>query len=176
MGIILCVSVGNCENCTHLVTFLSLFCFVLVLSFFMYSVILRCRKTNCDFKLNKIKRMNGLKNVTSLLLGMFMLGNVEMYSEEPVPLKLREDPELGYSNYPKSPIQIPAIAIDGHTLYVIDGCDGVEIELVGENGLVVYSDIVAEGEDTIVLPATLTGTYEIRIIRGSFTFVGEIEL
>ena len=30
--------------------------------------------------------------------------------------------------------------------------------------------------EEITLPSTLSGTYEIRLIRGSQTFVGEIEL
>ena len=39
-------------------------------------------------------------------------------------------------------------------------------------------EIAKENEktDEIALPSTLSGTYEIRLVRGSITFVGEIEL
>jgi hypothetical protein len=40
----------------------------------------------------------------------------------------------------------------------------------------VYSTAITEETDEITLPSTLSGTYEIRLIRGSQTFGAEIGL
>ncbi|MCI5451316.1 hypothetical protein MR532_05605 [bacterium] len=45
-----------------------------------------------------------------------------------------------------------------------------------EDGQTVYSVYVEPGTESIGLPEELAGSFEIRIIRGSLTFVGEIEL
>ena len=55
------------------------------------------------------------------------------------------------------------------------GTLGSTIQILDEDGNVVFSTyIYVEGD--IELPATLTDTYTIEVIRGSQTFVGEIDL
>ena len=78
--------------------------------------------------------------------------------------------------FPHSIVKKPQVEQDGHTLYIYSGCDNTTIELLDVNGQVVYTADVAEGTETLTLPESLTGTFELRIIRGSFTFVGEIDL
>ena len=77
---------------------------------------------------------------------------------------------------PKSPVQMPTVMQDGYTLYVISGCAGATLILRDEYETEVYSILITDETDEITLPSTLSGTYEIRLIRGSITFVGEIEL
>ena len=48
--------------------------------------------------------------------------------------------------------------------------------LIDENDNEVFSQEIEDDTDQIVLPATLSGTYEIRIYRGNYMFYGEIEL
>ena len=77
---------------------------------------------------------------------------------------------------PKSPVQMPTVVQDGYTLYIISGCTGATLILRDEFETEVYSTQITDETDEIVLPSALSGTYEIRLIRGSQTFVGEIEL
>ena len=77
---------------------------------------------------------------------------------------------------PKSPVQMPTVVQDGYTLYIISGCTGATLSLRDEYETEVYSTLITDETDEITLPSTLSGTYEIRLIRGSITFVGEIEL
>ena len=77
---------------------------------------------------------------------------------------------------PKSPVQMPTVVQDGYTLYFYSGCAGSILQIRDEFETVVYSTGITDETDEITLPTTLSGTYEIRLIRGSQTFVGEIEL
>ena len=77
---------------------------------------------------------------------------------------------------PKSPVLMPTIIQDGYTLYIISGCAGSTLQLLDEFETVVYSTTITDETEEITLPSTLSGTYEIRLIRGSLTFGGEIEL
>ena len=82
----------------------------------------------------------------------------------------------GEKPLPKSPVQMPTIVQDGYTLYIISGCAGATLILRDEYETEAYSTQITDETDEITLPSTLSGTYEIRLIRGSITFVGEIEL
>ena len=82
----------------------------------------------------------------------------------------------GEDPLPKSPVQMPTVVQDGYTLYIISGCAGATLILRDEYETEVYSTLITDETDEITLPSTLSGTYEIRLIRGSQTFVGEIEL
>ncbi len=82
----------------------------------------------------------------------------------------------GEHSGPKSPVLMPTIVQDGYTLYIISGCAGSTLQLLDEFETVVYSTTITDETEEITLPSTLSGTYEIRLIRGSLTFGGEIEL
>ena len=77
---------------------------------------------------------------------------------------------------PKSPVQMPTVVQDGYNLYIISGCAGATLILRDEYETEVYSTIITDETGEITLPSTLSGMYEIRIVRGTQTFVGEIEL
>ena len=92
-----------------------------------------------------------------------------------VPLKrvVKTTPDNGGD--PRTPILVPILYLDGYTLTAGNGTLGSTIQLLDEDDNVVFSTyIYVEGD--IELPATLTGTYTIEVIRGSQTFVGEIDL
>ena len=77
--------------------------------------------------------------------------------------------------HPRSPILVPVLYLDGYTLTTGNGTLGSTIQLLDENDNVVFSTFVyIEGD--IELPATLSGTYTIRVLRGSQAFEGEITL
>lgn len=75
---------------------------------------------------------------------------------------------------PRTPIYTPELSHDGHTIYIDISCIGDTLQLVNEDGEVVYSVTIADEETT--LPATIEGTFELQIIHGNLCFYGDIEL
>ena len=76
----------------------------------------------------------------------------------------------------KSPIQIPLVYQDGNELTFATPCTGCTLQLLDTDGEVVYETTVASGTTTVVLPSSLTGTYELRLIYGDIYFYGDINL
>ena len=96
---------------------------------------------------------------------------------EPLPIVLGPtiNPHDNDGDLPRSPILVPVLYLDGYTLTTGNGTLGSTIQLLDEDGTVVFSTFVyVEGD--IELPTTLSGTYTIRVLRGSQTFEGEITL
>ena len=95
----------------------------------------------------------------------------------PIPLVVRPiKPTGGHSSLPKSPIEIPEVWQNSHTLTFDAAIEGCTVQLVDENEDVVFSDSIEENQTSLVLPSTLTGTYELQIIQGDYMFYCEIEL
>lgn len=96
-----------------------------------------------------------------------------------IPIPLEEgyiDPTIPHGGIPKSPVQVPEVSLDVHTLYFITPCDGSVLNLVDENGIVAYTLVIPAGTTSLVLPAILSGEYELQIIRGNYCFWGMITL
>jgi hypothetical protein len=92
-----------------------------------------------------------------------------------VPLQVRiDDPNENKPGGPKEPIQIPEVDIEDYTLTFDDSCLGCELCIVDENDNVVYTTTITS--NTLVLPSTLSGEYELQIISGIYCFYGYIEL
>lgn len=101
----------------------------------------------------------------------------EVSNSEPVPLEVGYiDPTTQHGGLHKSPVQVPSVSLDGYTLYFDTPCDGDTLHLVDENDVVVYSIVIPAGTTSWVLPSTLSGEYELQIIRGNYCFWGVIEL
>ena len=116
--------------------------------------------------------------IISLLAAMLTLGNLSVYADpELIVLEVGiEDPEHGDSSQQKTPITVPDISLEDHTLYFYTPCDGCTLRLLDENDNVVYSTVIATGTTSLVLPSTLSGEYEIQIIQGNICFYGYIDL
>ena len=116
--------------------------------------------------------------IISLLAAMLSLGNVSVYANpELIDLEVGiEDPEHGDSGQQKTPVTIPDISLEDHTLYFYTSCDGCTLRLLDENDNVAYSTIIPTNTTSLVLPSTLSGEYEIQIIQGNICFYGYINL
>ena len=79
-------------------------------------------------------------------------------------------------NFPKSPVLAPTVYLDGNELTFETPCDGCTLQLVDEEDDVVYTIVIPAGTTTLVLPATLEGTFELQIIDGEWLFYADIEL
>lgn len=76
--------------------------------------------------------------------------------------------------FPKTPITLPEVVLNDHTLTFDSSCHGLTLQLVNEDGDVEYTAVISSS--TLVLPSTLEGDYEIRIICGDHYFYGYIDL
>ena len=95
----------------------------------------------------------------------------------PVELQTSEiDPTQNHGGTPKSPITPPSISLGDHTLYFDTPCDGCTLNIVDSNDTVVYTTVIPTGTTSLVLPATLSGEYELQIIRAGYLFYGTIDL
>lgn len=118
------------------------------------------------------------KNKFLLFLAMaflpFAYVCVNAFADE-VPLQVRiDDPNEDKPPYPKTPIIVPEVGIEDYTLTFDASCLGCELRLLDENGVLVYSTTITS--NTLVLPAYLSGEYELQIISGIYCFYGFIEL
>ena len=76
----------------------------------------------------------------------------------------------------KSPVIPPAVYLDNHTLTFSPTHPEYILYIKDEEDTVVYSTVVSESETTVVLPAALSGDYEIDLVMGNWMFTGWIEL
>ena len=83
------------------------------------------------------------------------------------PTDTQDDPHRG-------PVLAPEVSIEDYTLTLDDSCLGCTLRLVDENDNVVYTTII--NGDTLVLPSTLSGEYELQILFDDCYFYGYIEL
>lgn len=86
------------------------------------------------------------------------------------------DPTIPEGPVRRSPIRVPSISIDDHTLFFNSSCDGCTLRLYNEEGDLVVNLIIPDNSSTISLPSFLTGEYEIQIIRGNYCFYGYVKL
>lgn len=86
------------------------------------------------------------------------------------------DPTKDNGPIRRSPIRVPSIGIDDHTLYFCTSCDGCILRLFNEDGDMVINMIIPDNSSFINLPFFLTGEYEIQIIKGKYCFYGDINL
>lgn len=101
----------------------------------------------------------------------------DIVSDAPIDLEVSiYNPTGNLGGVHKGPVQVPSVSLDGHTLYFFTPCDGCTLNLVDENDVVVYTLVIPAGTTSLALPATLSGNFELQIIRGNYCFWGTITL
>lgn len=91
---------------------------------------------------------------------------------KPLPLKAKDlDPENDGKPEPRT--FIPEVTLQGNTLHFITPCNGCTFRLV-QNGNMSYE--VGITGNTLNIPATFTGMYELQIISGDTIFYTEVEM
>ena len=95
----------------------------------------------------------------------------------PIPFQTGKiDPTEPGDPTPKSPVCVPTVYQSGNVLTFGTSCDGCLLQLVDEEYDVVYSIVIPAGTTTLVLPATLSGTFELQIIDGDTIYYADINL
>lgn len=130
-----------------------------------------------------------MKKLVLLLFSIFMLTespaveNAGVLSGFPISLSVMAVDKSGAGGFmPRSPIDIPEVYLDDHTLYIGTAFDDdVTVQLVTVDDVtggetVEYSTVLYAGDQTVVFPSTLSGTYELRIIVDWYYLAGEVEL
>lgn len=120
-----------------------------------------------------------MKRIIVFLMVLFCITTIAR-ADDPTGINLTvgiiDQEEIG-NNLPRGPIEIPSASIDGHTLYINAHPDYV-LQLVdpSDDSIIYYEMDLPAGTNQTVLPSTLSGTYEIRLIWGNWYFYGIINL
>ena len=106
------------------------------------------------------------------------LSEIMVQAKESEPLQMKSkrrdhvDKPIGFPDT-KSLILIPEVTIDGHTLHFITPCTGLTIQLVQDDE-VYYETVITS--DYLEIPSSITGVYELQILRGDYVFFADIDL
>ena len=132
---------------------------------------------NTIFNIKSKKMRNSFLSLT--VCTFLTLGITNATYAESVPVDLdssKIDPTIDKGGPHKSPVLVPEVSLDDHTLYFFTPCDGCVLNIVDGSGALVYTLVIPTGTTSLELPATLIGDYELQIIRGNYCFWGEIVL
>lgn len=76
--------------------------------------------------------------------------------------------------HPHTPLNPPHAYLSGNVITLTSHTD-FEVEIL-QNDVIVYTDNLPSGTDTLQLPDSLSGEYEIRFYTDSFVFIGYFEI
>lgn len=116
--------------------------------------------------------MDKVKLIKLLLIGIFLFPfadnvNAKEKKEQVIVIGTVKG---GYSGNARSPMRLPIIYIEGHTLMFEDALIGQCVTIL-QDGQEVYSDVV--GTDCkINLPESLNGEYELQMVIGDHIITG----
>ena len=79
--------------------------------------------------------------------------------------------------YPKAPTRPLTIDVTGHTLSLFSAFeDVVPVELLDEDGNVVYTYYLYAGQTSLTFPSMLSGEYTLRLTVGNYYYIGLLAL
>lgn len=122
--------------------------------------------------------------LTICLLGMFApcsrayyrlsenIPTLIMEEEEKLPLKIKEI-NINTGGKPDQRTFIPEVSLQGNTLCFITPCNGCTFRLVQGNNICYNVEITG---NTLAIPTTFSGMYELQIVSGDIIFYTEVEL
>ena len=163
--------------------------FYVVLSCFLFASIVLLTYLCDDFYSFIIQKgMAKLrKNSRVVLLLVAVMGGALFSSAGPLPSSVPiilqvgwHDPTGSSGELPRNLVNPPSASLDDHTLYINSEHPAYTLYLVdttGEEPYVVYQVYVPANVSVVVLPSTLSGTYELQLYDGGdYYFYSEIEL
>ena len=121
--------------------------------------------------------MKKLLFITLMMLGVGSLHAQNNQGGSDIDLQVGNvDPTENNGESTRGPIQPPSVSLDDYTIYIGAHPD-YTLTLLDEDGYVIYQTIVPAGVGVVVLPAMLTGEFELRLdFGGSYYFYGYITL
>jgi len=113
--------------------------------------------------------------IAFLLLGGTFLINVHAEEALAIPLFIIDERPID-----KDPTKDPGLSMviiqDGNILTLPATSVEYTLELRDENGMLIYSSYVPVGTTQIILPATLSGDFEIHLVTSTYYYIGYIYL
>ena len=112
------------------------------------------------------------------LLVMMMMSGFMLITADTVPLSVGYDDTTGtIPDRPRGPVLVPDVNLDSHTLYLYNVGYDLTLVLLDEDDEVAYTAFIPANTASVVLPATLSGDYEMQLYPGgSYYFYGWVEL
>ena len=95
-----------------------------------------------------------------------------MEEEEKLPLKIKEI-NINTGGKPNPRTLIPEVTLQGNTLHFITPCNGHTLRLVQNSNICYEVEIT---RNTLTIPTTFTGSYELQIVSGDIIFYTEVDL
>ena len=110
--------------------------------------------------------------IVALLSGW---GVNSIWAGHQIPMQIiKEGPVIGGSTLaPPRPLYITQ---DDYVLTLPAFEDDYTLELRDENDVIVYTDYVPAGTTQVVLPSTLSGDFELRLVGDTYYYMGYITL
>ena len=117
-----------------------------------------------------------MRKLFLFLFGAFIL-STDVSAQVLVPLTVSIIDEQPISHgHPRTPMLAPKVYIDDYTLLFEVNHPEYVLNIKDENDNVVYSTVVSSTQTQVVLPSTLSGTYEIQLVVNNLQFKGWINL
>lgn len=80
------------------------------------------------------------------------------------------------SPMPRTPLARPTLTLDGYTLYIGGAQRDYTLQLVDEDGDVVYEVFLPAGTTSFLLPTCYAGAYRLNLLWSDWCFWGYVEL
>ena len=90
-----------------------------------------------------------------------------------LPLRKKTNNNETENGEPPKRFLIPEVILQGNTLHFITPCYGCAFRLVQSNNIYYEVEIIG---NTLTIPTTFTGMYELQIVSGDIIFYTEVEL
>jgi len=120
-----------------------------------------------------------VKKIVAVLMLFMAVGVTNVLAGEqgdPLDLEVKIiDDKPTQPENPRTPVLIPTVWQDGYELEIETPHAEYVLNIVSGT-TVVYTVVVPANVSLVVLPATLSGTYELQLIQGDLCFYGDIEL
>jgi hypothetical protein len=99
---------------------------------------------------------------------------VSVEEGEKLPLQIKKNEgEVNNSGKPNRRTLIPEVVLQGNTLRFITPCNGCIFRLVQDNNICYEMEIMG---NTLSIPTTFTGIYELQIVSGEYIFYTDVTL
>ena len=118
-----------------------------------------------------------MKKLLLFLFSAFILStSVSAQVLVPLTVCIEENDQPGGPGNPRTPMLAPTVYIDDYTLLFEVNHPEYVLYIKDEDNNVVYSTVVSSTQTQVVLPSTLSGTYEIQLVVDNLLFKGWINL
>lgn len=100
---------------------------------------------------------------------------VSVEEGDKLPLQIKKDKEEEGNGEPdsKTIIPTPNVTLRENTLHFITSCNGCTFRLVQNNNICYEIEIMG---NTLSIPTTFTGIYELQIVSGEYIFYTDVTL